>query len=28
MLMSGRKAAQVSLHKLKEMPPRPKIQIK
>lgn len=28
MLMSGRKAAQVALHKLKEMPPRPKIQIK
>jgi sulfide-dependent adenosine diphosphate thiazole synthase len=28
MLMSGRKAAQVALYKLKEMPPRPKIQIK
>jgi sulfide-dependent adenosine diphosphate thiazole synthase len=28
MLMSGRKAAQVTLHKLKEIPPRPKIQIK
>jgi sulfide-dependent adenosine diphosphate thiazole synthase len=28
MLMSGRKAAHVALHKLKEMPPRPKIQIK
>jgi thiamine thiazole synthase len=28
MLMSGRKAAQVTLHKLKEISPRPKIQIK